>query len=515
MSLPAPVVQTKAQLLARAAGGQPEQLMLRDFIETVVPGVLESSGNGWVDDEAALNAAVKPNTIIELAPFARYRLSQSWLFREKSNIIVEGNGATLFFPKENFNNPVWGFLDQRNAAGIQIIGQRVSPWTLYSHITLRNLTLEFEALDDGRRCDGIVVQYVDDVLLENVEVFGLSMGSCIRVNSSKRFKVVRPYLHDCFTDYDGYVVAGDFNMNGIGVDADRTIVSGTPRDSTVEFSHFRIERLEVGAAFEAAYGYQTDGINGGVLAEGTIGPGTITDIGEAIDWFGLKTKFIGIEVSNSAYFGLALKHSSEEINIDACRVENTGLSGIYLAPGADNVEGVVISDTRVKGIVTTGGSFTHACLRLGVDNVGMKTQDVIVTGCQFDPDGGGDYAVLVEGTGSDIFILNNTERAGGSGTFEDLNDTVRSHAPADFVLRGTRSWDPGSIADGAAESTTVTVAGADLGDLAIVGYDNDIQGLIATAFVSAANTVTIRLQNETGAPIDLADSAVRVLVFHT
>lgn len=62
--LPDPVTQTLTQLLNRVRGGQPEQLMLRDFIYTTVRrlGMVSSEefgtvGNGIVDDSVALQDA--------------------------------------------------------------------------------------------------------------------------------------------------------------------------------------------------------------------------------------------------------------------------------------------------------------------------------------------------------------------------------------------------------------------------------------------------------------------------
>jgi len=69
--------------------------------------------------------------------------------------------------------------------------------------------------------------------------------------------------------------------------------------------------------------------------------------------------------------------------------------------------------------------------------------------------------------------------------------------------RGSATYDPISLADGAGATTTVTVTGAALGDIAQASFSLDLQGITTTAWVSSANTVSVRLQNETGGPIDL------------
>lgn len=81
------------------------------------------------------------------------------------------------------------------------------------------------------------------------------------------------------------------------------------------------------------------------------------------------------------------------------------------------------------------------------------------------------------------------------------------------LLSGSKTHDFGSLADGAGETTTVTVTGAALGDFAEASLSVDLQGMTMTAYVSAANTVSVRVQNETGTgPIDLASATLRVRV---
>jgi parallel beta-helix repeat protein len=81
-----------------------------------------------------------------------------------------------------------------------------------------------------------------------------------------------------------------------------------------------------------------------------------------------------------------------------------------------------------------------------------------------------------------------------------------------LALTGQATFDPASLVDGAGVTTSVTVTGAALGDLATVSFSLDLQGIMLTAYVSAANTVGVRFQNETGATIDLASGTLRARV---
>jgi hypothetical protein len=80
------------------------------------------------------------------------------------------------------------------------------------------------------------------------------------------------------------------------------------------------------------------------------------------------------------------------------------------------------------------------------------------------------------------------------------------------VIEGSATFDPANLVDGAGETTTVTVTGAALGDFAEASFSQNLQGITLTAWVSAANTVSVRFQNETGGTLDLASGTLRAAV---
>jgi hypothetical protein len=74
----------------------------------------------------------------------------------------------------------------------------------------------------------------------------------------------------------------------------------------------------------------------------------------------------------------------------------------------------------------------------------------------------------------------------------------------------TATLDAGSLVDGAGETDDVTVAGVALGDMVIgASLGVDLVGLTVTGYVSAANTVKFRIQNESGSTADLASATMR------
>jgi hypothetical protein len=73
--------------------------------------------------------------------------------------------------------------------------------------------------------------------------------------------------------------------------------------------------------------------------------------------------------------------------------------------------------------------------------------------------------------------------------------------------------DAASLADGAGESDTIAVPGVALGDM-VLGFSTGVDraGITITGYVSAADTVTLRVQNESGGTVDLASTAVKLVV---
>ena len=73
-----------------------------------------------------------------------------------------------------------------------------------------------------------------------------------------------------------------------------------------------------------------------------------------------------------------------------------------------------------------------------------------------------------------------------------------------------------SLADGAGETNTIAVPGVKLGDIVLnVSMGVDVSGITITPYVSAADVVSIRFQNESGGTLDLASTTVKCVVVRT
>ena len=78
---------------------------------------------------------------------------------------------------------------------------------------------------------------------------------------------------------------------------------------------------------------------------------------------------------------------------------------------------------------------------------------------------------------------------------------------------GTATWDPPSLINGETATTSVTVPGANVGDPLVVGFSS-ISSVYwsLTAIVNSANTVSVKLTNNTGSTVDLASGTLKVRV---
>lgn len=113
-----------------------------------------------------------------------------------------------------------------------------------------------------------------------------------------------------------------------------------------------------------------------------------------------------------------------------------------------------------------------------------------------------------------IFLVDNTITSPNgevNGSIR-LVDAAGNSVLASSVLTGSATYDPGSLIDAAGETTTVTVTGAALGNFSTASFSLDLQGITLTSWVSAADTVSVRFQNETGGTLDLGSGTLTARV---
>ena len=205
-----------------------------------------------------------------------------------------------------------------------------------------------------------------------------------------------------------------------------------------------------------------------------------------IDVSGSVTNYTTPGMKNISVVGNSVVDvSSISINISNC------LNAVVSANKCDIASntGLFINST---GTNITGNTIT-ACTVRGIDLRATGSSSVI-SGNYITTSGVGALCSHSVSWGSNSITANTTNYSG-------------SYAPWTSA-----TFNPSNLADGAGETTTVTATGAALGDFASATFSLDLQGITLTAWVSAADTVSVRFQNETGGALDLGSGTLRVKV---
>lgn len=203
----------------------------------------------------------------------------------------------------------------------------------------------------------------------------------------------------------------------------------------------------------------------------------------------------------------------------------------FYCPAGEVVE-IVVDVVKAYGTATTallqlactGGAFSYAALA----NIDLKTvgQRRIVPGRGFFGKQSGDTDTTTNvGTGFFSFVFGDwtwpepTRTAAQTGlwslTIRVRNPMTAVAPPVNTALMpliGSATYDAASLVDAAGATTTVTVTGAAVGDFAQVSHGVSVAGITVTPWVSAADTVSVRFQNESGGTLDLASGTLRAVV---
>jgi hypothetical protein len=188
---------------------------------------------------------------------------------------------------------------------------------------------------------------------------------------------------------------------------------------------------------------------------------------------------------------------------------------------ANNVLRSLGVQTQGIGITTTGGlhrvigndwfgSGTSGDAAI-TDTTVVKINNVEVSAAPSIAMGTGTPEGVVSATIGSVFQRTNGSNGTSLYVKESGTGNTGWRAIAGY-LSGSATYDAPSIGPAGTTTTTVTVTGAAVGDFADCSFGVSLAGLIVTAYVSAADTVTVVLFNSTLGAIDLASTTLRVRV---
>jgi parallel beta-helix repeat protein len=223
-------------------------------------------------------------------------------------------------------------------------------------------------------------------------------------------------------------------------------------------------------------------------------------------------------IVNDAFQAGIFLRDSDYCTVSSNVVNSTTNNQIYLETSDKNtVTGNIATAGGIAGYFFSGSKYNVVA--------GNKSAGNTADGFRFDAVGGvtSDYNI-VTGNMSDDDNRGFVEATSNANFNVFTGNSVYSPASTAFVIAGANSilnnvplfgsatFDPTSLADGAGETTTVTVTGAALGDFATVSFSVALSDVIMTAWVSAADTVSVRFQNESGGVRDISSGTLRARV---
>ena len=390
---------------------------------------------------------------------------------------------------------------------------------------------------------------ITDCLAEDVEV--TAVGSYgILYEYANRSKAHRCYVHD--VGYGGICNLSSSDWSAV----DNDVVTVTPGTAGNAYGMYVSKRL-TGDTTPTRGSMKLNRIRGVAVWEGldTHGATYYTIDNNVVS--GCK---VGIQVGPDSFGNVPHFTTISHNTITAGGLTTTQLRGISIGgDGSTNVRGIVCNGNTIdtmggadgssqllgailvqytlgsvcsgntiynaeqNGIIYDGGGNTGiVCTNNAIHGVALRTGNAsgirfntattgVCTGNYIDAT---DNYPLYFNVACPSLRLDDTNVLVTDGTAPASGSTIVgvTSAGRGTVFRGTATFNPANLADGAGETTTVTVTGAVLGDFSTVSFSNDLQGISVTSWVSASNTVSVRFQNESGGALDIASGTLTALV---
>ena len=515
-------------------------------------------GDGSTDDTSAIQAALDASKAVYI-PSGNYRITSSLTFENNHYIFGESKGGLLGTSKITSDgafaafkaktagtsttfHPTFKFLTINNSdisgrpSGSIGIDLFECSYILVDGCSTRHHNIGIRLGSTGGLSGGFYG------LVENCEIVNSAIGirsvfaNSNRFISNRIFSCAEGMVADSTTDV---FITGAFETTDLGL----KLNSGCQG----WLIHSRFEssggvKFEVGAFENHVFSYRSGvddrviDLDGRNLDHGrSTGYGGITQYGSKNQFYNESLKFDsdangigdGLTLSAATPSGTTLSitttageyfsgESAQKLVIDAAGSTRTDLritQPFYTTPGVTYTVAARVRTSLATGL-TSGwslrGGAGAAYNTTDYANVPISVQDEWTI-----------VSVSFEATSDRAYFYFFTNSATVAGSLDDdpelLIDAIHFASglnPATLGGYGTpfnaATYNPPSLADGAGVTTTVACDGAELGDFVDASFSLDLQGIILTAWVSAADTVSVRFQNETGGTIDLSSGTLRV-----
>lgn len=92
------------------------------------------------------------------------------------------------------------------------------------------------------------------------------------------------------------------------------------------------------------------------------------------------------------------------------------------------------------------------------------------------------------------------------------NSAVSFRGLFDNVIELEVTWNPDNIGSNSFFEEDVTVQGAELGDICLASFEADLQNLNLNCHVTASNTISLHLSNNTAGAVNLPAAQVHIIV---
>ncbi len=380
----------------------------------LAPEAFGAVPDGRADCSDAINAALAGGRTVRLTPGGTYRIRRQVRLTAGCRLIGDRTSRIVASARD--------FRSTARRAGTS--DSSLIAADKADDIVLSGMRIEFEAAPESW-VSGVQISSARRALVHNVDMSGFNRGDLVALDSCFDSAVTDCTLRDSRID-----ASTTGQLTGVSVDDNRR---GGVDSRNVGILRNTIRSLTVTPAFDAAFGYQTDGVNiagagresfkSGIVISGNV----ISDCGEGIDTFG-KAGVITDNVIIDVVAGIKLAHGSSDNLISGNTIDGVAVWGIVLggarltlsAANRNVIDGNAITRVGIpKG--ATRGAIAAIRFVSGVNQTRVTNTTIVNNRIYATP--GASFAVIVsDGGGPPQGVLYASNYYDGSAKQGEIDD---------------------------------------------------------------------------------------------